>query len=178
MNSSTEYIIDFKHIKKESEKRTYHLTDKFFSGIEDSMILSGDVSLEVSIVPQPASTYQVSLSYEGTIKVPCDRCLDPMTLEVEVEESLEVKLGESFNDENNEVIELDAFSPEYDFSWVYYELLALHIPIQHTHEDLSECNPDVLKYIVDVRPKEPNTPEINEVQDSIWGDLRNKFKSE
>ena len=61
------------------------------------------------------------------IIVPCDRCLDDMELEIATDDSLKVKLGADFSDENDIVV-----VPEEDgyinVAWFIYEFIALTIP--------------------------------------------------
>ena len=75
---------------------------------------------------------------EGFVVVPCDRCLDDMELPVETDDTLKVKLGLEFSDEDDMVI-----VPEEDgyinVAWFMYEFIALSIPMKHVHAP-GKCN--------------------------------------
>ena len=76
------------------------------------------------------------------IIVPCDRCLDDMELEIATDDSLKVKLGADFSDENDIVV-----VPEEDgyinVAWFIYEFIALQIPMKHVHAP-GKCNKGML----------------------------------
>ena len=173
------YTIDFTHYKKEVEHLSYHLGDEFFESIEGSQILGGDVELALTITPLPDHLYDLAFAYDGVVTLPCDRCLAPLEYEMGVDEQMSVKLGEGLDDENDEFITLDAQEPKYDFTWIFYELLALHLPIQHVHEDPKDCDQDMLKYLVDTIPeeqKEQTEGTLAEGNDELFRKLREAVK--
>lgn len=171
-----EYIIDFTHFKTEVEHLSYHLDDRFFRNIEDSEILGGDVRLDVTITPLPDHLYDLAFDYDGTVTLPCDRCLAPMTQDMEVEEKMNIKLGEALDDENDEFVTLNAQEPKYDFTWIFYELLALHLPLRHMHEDPKDCDQEMLKYLVDNIPEEKDeessSGQLSDGNDELFRKLR------
>lgn len=147
------YTLDFTHPPKEEEVLEYRLQHDFFASIEEGEMTDGDVALKLTITPMPNRLYQLQLSYRGEVEVLCDRCLEPLTLPMEVEDGLQVRLDNYFEDENDELITLDIQSPIYDFTWIFYELLALHLPIQRMHQ-IEDCNPEMLKYLINELPED------------------------
>lgn len=168
MGLKNRYTLDFTHPPKAPEVIEYILEDDFFEGIENSQIEGGKVELELIITPMPDHVLDLSLCYRGEVRVECDRCLQPLILPIEVEEGLEIVLGDHFDDENDELIYLDNQDPVYDFTWIIYELLALHLPIQRMH-DIEDCDPEMVKYLVDEAPE--GEMEI----DPMWETLKTKL---
>lgn len=158
MSLINDYTLDFTHPPKEVESIRYRLDKAFFESIEDSVITDAEVDLELIIEPMTNLRFQLFLNYEGVVYVACDRCLQPLALDMEVHEGLEIILGDHLDDENDEQITLDAQDPIYDFSWIFYELLALHLPIQRTH-DIEDCDPEILKYLVNEQPEDVDEDE-------------------
>lgn len=177
MSKNRTYVIDFTHIKTEVETLEYHLGDAFFEGIEGAEITAGDVALTVTIKPLPNQIYELAFDYSGAVTLPCDRCLAPMKLPMEVQEEMTVELGEALDDENDEHIVLNAMDPTYDFGWIFYELLALHLPIQHTHDRIEECDPEMVKYLVDQIPEEADKATDIDSNSDMWDALRSKIKN-
>ena len=177
MSKNRTYAIDFTHIKKEVETVEYHLEDAFFEHIEGSEITGGDVHLVVTITPMPNRLYDLTFDYSGVVTLPCDRCLAPMQLPMEVHEMVTVELGEALDDEDDEHIVLNELDPTYDFGWIAYELLALHLPIQHTHEPIEECDQEMVKYLVDRVPEEGDQDATTQPDNSVWDDLRSKIEN-
>lgn len=169
-----DFTIDFTHHKTDAEHLEYRLGDDFFRTIEGSQILGGDVRLALTITPLPDHLYDLEFAYDGVVTVPCDRCLAPLELEMGVDEIMSVKIGDSLDDENDEFITLPAQEPVYDFTWIFYELLALHLPLQHAHEDPKDCDQEMLKYLVDTIPEEQpeQSPSLAEGKDELFRKLR------
>lgn len=170
MSLDKDFRLDFTHFPKVSETIDYELGDSFFSQIDSSEILGGEVSLTITIVPLGTSRLELLFDYQGVVDVECDRCLQPISFDMDVNERVEVEIGDALNDENDEIITLNAQDPVYDFSWIAYELLALHLPIQRMH-DIEDCDPEMVKYLTSEMPDE----EIP--VDPRWEDLKRQFDS-
>lgn len=170
----SDYIIDFTHARKGEEVLSYDLNDSFFAA-EAGEIRSGAVHLDLHILPLPGDLYELKYFYKGTVEVECDRCLGPLQLDMEVEESMTVQIGEALDDEDDENLVLDAKEPKYDFAHIFYELLALHLPIQRMH-DIKDCDPAVLNYLVDTVPEDDTIEEIPE-ENPIWAKLRDEIEN-
>lgn len=162
------YMIDFKEPLRGPESFVYHLDDDFFALHEDDEILGGEVDLDLQILPTSSHSYQLIFHYEGAVTVPCDRCLAPLELEVDTDEEMSVEIGEALDEENDEALVLDAADPRYDFSFIFYELIKVSLPMIHSHEDIDECDPSVVQYLM-----EGDAPEEDaEEEDPKWAELR------
>lgn len=166
------YTLDFTHPPKSTEVIRYDITKSFFEEIEGSVIRDANVALEFSIVPLTECRFQLKFVYDGEVVVDCDRCLMPLTLPMYVEEEVKLTIGDHFDDENDEEIILDAQDPVYDFSWIIYELLALHLPIQRMH-DIEDCDPEFVKYLVNEIPEDSD--EARTPGSQIWQSLRDRI---
>ena len=63
------------------------LDGEFFAGLEKSEILSGQVDGTVTLNLREEE-YQLNIAVRGTVFVVCDRCLDPMPLEIDDEQEI------------------------------------------------------------------------------------------
>ena len=166
------YMIDFKEPLRGPESLAYHFDNDFFSEQGDEEILGGDVDLDLEIQPTSSHSYQLLLHYEGAVTVPCDRCLAPLEVEVDTDEEITVEIGEALDEENDEALVLDAADPRYDFSFIFYELIKVSLPIVHSHEDIAECDPSVVSFLM-----EGDAPE-EMPEDPRWESLRKKISEE
>lgn len=171
----SDYIIDFTHTPTSEEILSYDLDNNFFSA-EDGEIKSGEVHLDLHIFPLPGDLYELKYYYDGVVAVECDRCLGPLELDMEVEESMNVQIGDALNDEDDENLILDAKEPKYDFAHIFYELLALHLPIQRMH-DIEDCDPVILDYLVDTAPEEDEKQEEKLEENPMWAKLRDEIEN-
>ena len=98
-----------------------------FRDFGNTDILDADLTAEVS-VEKSGSYIGIDCDMEGTLTVPCDRCLEDLTLPVSSEIRLSVKFGpEPVSDDEvvvtdeREVIYLPEDSAELDMSQVIYD---------------------------------------------------------
>lgn len=115
----------------------FPLTNQFFADIDAPEIQKGKLHAQLN-VKKAMGVYVLTFHIEGSVIVPCDRCLDDMELPVEADETLKVKLGATFSDEEDMVI-----VPEEDgyinVAWFMYEFIALSLPMKHVHAP-GKCN--------------------------------------
>ena len=138
MSVPTPYSIDLAAFRGQAEERHYTLNDDFFAAIDDSQIDGGSLTATVIITPRAGDTYIVAMSIAGTVRVPCDRCLEPMEMSIEADDTLKVVMGEA-DDDDGEVVTIDAERGTIDMAWYLYELAVLQLPITHVHPE-GQCN--------------------------------------
>ena len=76
---------------------------------------------------------------EGTVILPCDRCLDHMKQPIETNNRLTVKLGKEYTEESDEVLVVSEDEGGVNLAWFLYEFVALAVPMKHVHAP-GECN--------------------------------------
>ena len=82
MDILNSYRIDLKNMKSEKEEFWFHLDDVFFQTVDGPEIKSGDLKAHL-LVRRTSGAFEFHIDVEGTIQIPCDRCLDMMSLPVE-----------------------------------------------------------------------------------------------
>lgn len=153
MGLNNEFTLDFTNFPKQPETHQFQLGSDFFAQFENAEIKSGDIDLQLTVDPITAERLHLTFDYVGDVQAECDRCLKPMDIEIDEARDVDVVIGDSLNDKDDEVITLDAQEPIYDFTWIAYELLALQLPIQRMH-DIEDCDPEMVKYLTPDEPKE------------------------
>ena len=126
MSEQNHYIVDLKRLSLGVHTFDYQLDKEFFASVEKTEILGGEVACK-AVLNLREEGYELSLSVRGTVFVVCDRCLDPMPLEVDA-------CDELMNDDA--VMPLD---DALDLSWLAYETVSINIPVVHSHQP-GECN--------------------------------------
>ena len=119
----------------------FSLTNQFFTDIDAPEIQKGKLQVQLN-VKKTMGVYVLTFHIEGSVIVPCDRCLDDMELPVVTDDTLKVKLGATFSDEDDMVI-----VPEEDgyinVAWFMYEFIALSLPMKHVHAP-GQCNKSMM----------------------------------
>ena len=123
MSEQTHTIVDLKRLPIGTHRFDIQLDNDFFARVEKSEILSGDVSCK-AVLNLREEDYQLTITVHGTVFVVCDRCLDPMPIEIEA---------------NDEGEWLEANGESLDLSWLAYEIVSINIPLVHSHQ-AGGCN--------------------------------------
>ena len=152
MSEQSHYIIDLKRLPVGAHQFDIQLDDEFFKALEKSEILSGNVACKATLNLREED-YQLNIAVHGTVFVVCDRCLDPMPLEVEDEQEI------WSDDEENDQSPMTNY--QLDLSWLAYEIVSINIPIVHSHQ-AGECNKQMELLLHDHLCDEPEPDEIIE----------------
>ena len=131
MSKFEQYNLVLKDIVGEKAKFEYTLDDVFFKKIDSPEVQRGSVTAQVS-VHKTISTFDLEFQLEGSIIVPCDRCLDDMEQPIRHKEKLQVKFGDKFSEED-EIVIVPASEGAINIAWFLYEFIVLNIPIKHVH---------------------------------------------
>lgn len=151
--------------------------NEFFELAKISNIEDGDLKLQVEM-SKTEKLVDVRCHFEGFVVAPCDRCLLPVTLPMDMDERLIVKLvpsvEEGENDDDDDIWVMDENTYELDIFQFVYESIFLAMPISVMHEDdengNSTCDPTVLKKLEELSKKEENK---SEETDPRWDALKN-----
>ena len=130
MSEQSHYIIDLSRLPLGTHSFDIQLNNDFFAALEKSEILSGDVAAKATLNLREED-YQLTIAVHGTVFVVCDRCLDPMPLDINDEQEI------WSDDEENDQSPMT--NHKLDLSWLAYEIVSINIPIVHSHQP-GECN--------------------------------------
>lgn len=149
------FEINLKAIELDDIDFSYSLDDIFFTDVEAQDIVGGQVNAYVH-VKRKTACFELHLHINGNVTIQCDRCLDDMNQPVEADSILKVKFGSSYVDNGDDLIIVPEEDGKINVAWFLYEIIALSIPIQHTHAP-GECNADMMKIL-----KEHSSQNLND----------------
>ena len=156
MSMESHYTIDLKRLKIGTHEFEVTLDDGFFKELEKTEVLGGKVEAKI-VLNLREEDYWLTIAVHGTVFVTCDRCLDPMSLEIDASETSspddEMSANESLNDEpkaSNDVL---------DLTWLAYEIVSINIPVVHCHQ-AGECNKQMELLLQNHLCDEPEPEEI------------------
>lgn len=153
---------------------------RFFELAEFPDLIDGDVKLQIEMEVF-AKMITLDFHFDGFVTLPCDRCLDPVQVNLNFDDHLVVKLvpfvDESEEQDDDNLWVMDENTYELDIFHFVYESIMLAMPIQIVHPDDENgnptCNPDVLKKLEELTRSESDDNEI----DPRWEALKNIKKS-
>lgn len=136
------YDVDLAGLKEGAvEEFDFRIGKEFFEKMENDTILGSDVDVHLDVEKRHGS-YSLKFDTEGTLEVPCDRCLEAVTIPADAEYDLVVKYGEEFDDSTDNVLVLPYSQTSLDVAPIIYDTLMLTIPLRCVHEE-GECNPEM-----------------------------------
>jgi len=136
MSEKDHYIIDLKRLPVGRHEFDITLDDAFFKSLEKTEILGGQVEGKATLNLREED-YQLNIAVHGTVFVVCDRCLDPMPLEIDDEQEIF-----SEDEEDEETVHRKSSNRTLDLSWLTYEIVSVNIPLVHCHPE-GGCNPQM-----------------------------------
>lgn len=136
--------VDLKGLSTEKTVYNYALDDDYFKAIEAPDVRKGKLTCEL-VVKKTSTLFELDFHTEGTIQIPCDRCLEDMDQDICTDDKLVVKFGEEYSEEDDYVT-IPEDEGILDVSWFIYEFIVLNIPIKHVHAS-GLCNAAMIKLL-------------------------------
>ena len=150
MSMESHYTIDLKRLKIGTHEFEVTLDDGFFKELEKTEVLGGKVEAKIALNLREED-YWLTIAVHGTVFVTCDRCLDPMPVEIDASDEF---------DSGDASLDGDApLNDELDLSWLAYEIVSINIPVVHCHQ-AGECNKQMELLLQDHLCDEPEPEEI------------------
>ncbi|MDE6695428.1 MAG: DUF177 domain-containing protein [Muribaculaceae bacterium] len=131
----------------------------FFASRGNDDVKEADVTAYVDIDVRHGA-YNIGITCQGWIEIPCDRCLDPMRLDVDEDYDVMIRYGEDY-DENDDTIIIPESEVEFDLSPLIADTILLSIPLRHVHPE-GECNPE-MEEIMSKHTSEGLDPEDDDI---------------
>ena len=170
MNSLESLKMDLKGLKDEETSLEFTLDDTYLEALDGADVKKGSLHVSVSI-RKATGFFEFNFHTDGEIVIPCDRCLDDMTLPVDTDNCLIVKLGSVYSEEDD-VIVVPENEGILDMAWLIYEFVALVIPIRHVHAP-GKCNPAMTQALEELSADRSSDEESSQPTDPRWDKLKN-----
>ncbi len=171
MKALKQYEIEFKGLADGSHTFNYVIEKEFFNFCEYEGVNQAHVEV-VLTMEKSERLLDLWFTFKGTIELPCDRCLEWVSVPIEGQNRLVVRIGsgETIN-EDEDFIELPEKAYKIDVSPYIYENMVLALPMQILHPDdeqgNSTCNPEMLQHLT-VDNEKPNHD-----SNPLWDALKN-----
>lgn len=172
MSKRDSYAVRISGLGEGDHDFSFELDRKFFALFERSEIGNGNVHAEVTL-EKKQGLLSLHFSLEGKVEVVCDRCLENYFTDITTRQTIFVKLGETQDEIEDDVLIIGRDDHEIEVSQYLYEFIILALPYQKIHPDDAEgnstCNPEMIKQLNAHRAKEPDT---EETIDPRWDALK------
>ena len=169
MDVLKDFKIPYIGLKNGEHLFEFHVEKKFFESFESTAIHDGDIIIKLKF-DKKENFFTLDFSLDGTVRIPCDRCLELFDEEIFNDFKIYVKLEEKEDKMGDEedVIYLTKGDAFIDVSTLIYDFIHVSVPMQNIHPDNdqgnSTCDPKVLAKL-EIRK------DVEEVADPRWDAL-------
>ena len=160
--------LDLKELDEGVSTFEYSLDDAWFESLDEDEIKRGNIRVSID-VKRTENYFELGFHTEGTVVIPCDICLDDMEQAIETDDSLVVKFGEEYS-EDDDLVTVDEREGSIDVSWFVYEFIALNIPAKHVHAP-GKCNAAMIKVLEEHSATRSGGEEDGAAADPRWNEL-------
>ena len=173
MRKLKDYIIPFVGLKLGKHQFEYEIDNEFFEHFEYDDFNSANVQVELTL-EKKTTLLELTFKASGTVNVYCDLTNEPYDQPISSELLLVVKFGDSYNDDNEDLLILPHGEYEVDVAQYIYELIVLAVPSKRIHPGVEDgsLQSDVLEKLEELSPKEKEIKEEEDI-DPRWNKLKN-----
>lgn len=167
------YTIQFVGLKVGKHHFDYEIDNTFFKDFEYEEF--NDANLKVNLLFEKKTTLlELAFEVTGSVNVNCDITNEPYDQHIEDNFKLVVKFGESYNDDNEEILVIPHGEYQINVAQYIYELIVLAVPIKKVHPGIEDgsLDSDILKKLKELSPKEKTEDENTEETDPRWDTLK------
>ena len=175
MCSLERFKIDLKGLTQDVTALEWDLDDHFFSALDSADVQGGALHVSGSI-RKATGFFELLLHISGTVRIPCDRCLDPMDQPIDTEAQFVAKMG-SEHSEQDDIITVDEEEGILDTAWIVYESVVLAVPIQHVHQP-GDCNVTMSEKLAQLSAARSSDADAKETASDPRWDALKKLKIE
>ena len=166
-----EYSIPFAGLKEGKHKFEYHIDNAFFESFDYHEFNDAAIGLNI-VLEKMATVLELEMKTKGIVNLHCDLTNEPFDQKTEASLKLLVKFGESYNDEDDEILILPHGEHQVNIAQYIYEMIVLSVPSKRIHPGVLDgtLNSEALKKLEELRPKE-NKKDKNKI-DPRWEVLK------
>ena len=173
MRKLKDYTIPFVGLKLGKHQFEYEIDNEFFEHFEYDEFNGANVKVDLTL-EKKTTMLELTFKASGTVNVYCDLTNEPYDQPISSTLLLVVKFGESFNDDNEDLLILPHGEYEIDVAQYFYVLIVLAVPSKRIHPGVEDgsLQSDVLEKLAELSPKEKEIKEEEDI-DPRWNKLKN-----
>ncbi len=171
-----EYLIPFSGLKLGKHQFEYVIENEFFESFGYDEFRSCHIMVNV-VLNKTSTMLELEFAAKGTVNVDCDVTNEPFDQPIATTMELVVKFGETYNDEDDELLIIPHGEHQINIAQYLYEMLVLAVPQKRTHPGVLDgtLKSEALDKLKALQPKE--TQEHKTENDPRWDALK-KFKTD
>jgi uncharacterized metal-binding protein YceD (DUF177 family) len=137
MSKTKDYLIPFVGLKLGKHHFEYQVSNEFFEIFEYNEYNNSDIKVKL-VLEKKSTMLELSFKHKGTVNVPCDLTSEDFDLPIKGKMKLIVRFGETFNNDNEELLILSHGEFEIDSAQYIYEMIVLSVPLRRVHPGIKD----------------------------------------
>ncbi|MBN2669827.1 MAG: DUF177 domain-containing protein [Bacteroidales bacterium] len=167
MKTLIEYNIAYIGLAEGSHFYSYKPDKKFFEVYPNEDIISSDLIVELELIKK-ATHLELRFNIEGSVVYICDRCNETYNDKLSSEQTIYIKFGEEYSEEDENLYVLPDNDSEFDVSPFINELIVVAIPMKKVHSEDENgnytCGGNLIDYIANTKNEGAIDPRWNELK--------------
>lgn len=154
MKQLQEFTIPFVGLALGKHRFKYKITGSFLELFDFDDFNAADVDVDL-ILDKKTTHLELDFASTGFLNVCCDLSNEFFDLEIQNAFSIVVKFGESFDDQNEDLLVLPHGAHAVDVAHYIYELIVLAIPQKRVHHGIEDgsLESDIVQKLQELSPK-------------------------
>ncbi|MDE5712572.1 MAG: DUF177 domain-containing protein [Muribaculaceae bacterium] len=171
MGKFSQYKVHLASLADGKYEQDFECGTDFFKNMENPDVISSDVHVHLNLIKKN-DAYDFTFTCKGMLQVPCDRCLDPIDLDVDTTYHITVKYGADYNDETDDLLIIPESDTYINVAYMLHDTIVLTIPLRHVHP-LGKCNRAMAAALHKHRSNAGDDIDeaLDEVDDEIAGEI-------
>jgi len=177
MSKTKEYVIPFVGLKLGKHKFEYQISNAFFEIFDYNEFQNSNIRVNV-VLDKKSNLLEIDFKHNGTINVPCDLTSEDFDLPIKGKLKLIVRFGDTFNNDNEELLILPFGEFEIDIAQYIYEMIVLSVPLRRVHPGIkdgslkTEALTKLKELAIEEQKKENKEEKEQENTDPRWDKLK------
>lgn len=170
MRGSAEFEIPYTGLGLGRHAFGFQLDGTFFQEFEPPGLVDADIRAETEL-DRFDEMMHFDVRVTGTVNTACDRCDAPMTVSVDHRTRYVIKFGATTHKTDDDILVLGPADHLLDVREFLYETTMLGMPLRRAHEDIENCDQEVVRWLtgsVDDAPEDVQEEEM----DPRWAALK------
>ena len=155
MKPDSKYKIEFAGLKIGSHQFNFNADKKFFDRFNFSDFNDISVNIDIDLTKKP-TLLELDFVLTGKVNINCDLTNEPFDYKIKQKNSLVVKFGQDYNDEDDEILVLPHGEHKLYVDQYIFELIVLSLPPKRIHPGVEDgtLKSEILDILEDLKPKE------------------------
>ena len=174
MKDLKDFDISFIGLKEGLHQFDYLIEKEFFDFFNYDELNNSNVIVQLSFLKK-TTMFELNFSFSGWVEVACDITNELYHQPIKTESELIIKFGETFNNENEELLIIPHNEFKVNVAQYIYETIVLALPLKRIHPGVENgtLKSDILDKLKELEPKELKDKIDKEDIDPRWNKLKN-----